>query len=310
MIEINNLQECLTKRCLMLGGLMLLSAALFVHPLASLIRLSLSDPDASYLLLIPLISAWLLFVERRKIFQNISYDKSLASAILLAGIFIALVTRFAVPSKPDLQLTGYVLSLILFWAGAFVFTFGKDAWRNARFALLFLLLMVPWPLFLLDRVIHSLQVGSAWITAVLFDLSGVPALRDGFVFYLPRATIEIAKECSGIRSSMAVLILALLVIHLWLESFWKKTVFLASALFVMILKNGIRIATLTLLAMYVDPSFLYGKLHHEGGVVFFALGLLLLVPIFRLLRRGEASLPKNNDVPGRNVLRRLLRPSL
>jgi hypothetical protein len=34
----------------------------------------------------------------------------------------------------------------------------------------------------------------------------------------------------------------------------------------MVLKNGIRIATLTLLAMYVDPSFLAGRLHHEGGL--------------------------------------------
>jgi hypothetical protein len=46
----------------------------------------------------------------------------------------------------------------------------------------------------------------------------------------------------------------------------------------MILKNGIRIATLTLLAMYVDPSFLTGRVHREGGVVFFRMSLLLLLP--------------------------------
>ena len=56
----------------------------------------------------------------------------------------------------------------------------------------------------------------------------------------------------------------------------------------MILKNGIRIATLTLLAMYVDPGFLYGRLHHQGGVVFFLIGLLLLLPILLLLQKSEA----------------------
>jgi exosortase/archaeosortase family protein len=58
-------------------------------------------------------------------------------------------------------------------------------------------------------------------------------------------------------------------------------------LFVMILKNGVRIVTLTLLASYVDPGFLYGRLHREGGVVFFLLGLLLLFPVLWLLQRGE-----------------------
>ena len=57
---------------------------------------------------------------------------------------------------------------------------------------------------------------------------------------------------------------------------------------VMIIKNGIRIVTLTLLANYVDPGFLYGNLHREGGVVFFMIGLLLLVPVLWLLQRGES----------------------
>jgi exosortase/archaeosortase family protein len=52
-------------------------------------------------------------------------------------------------------------------------------------------------------------------------------------------------------------------------------------------KNGIRIATLTILAQYVDSSFLFGRLHREGGIVFFVIGLLLLLPVFWLLQRGE-----------------------
>ena len=55
----------------------------------------------------------------------------------------------------------------------------------------------------------------------------------------------------------------------------------------MVLKNGVRIFTLTLLASYVDPGFLYGRLHREGGVVFFLLGLLLLAPLLWVLQRSE-----------------------
>jgi exosortase/archaeosortase family protein len=56
----------------------------------------------------------------------------------------------------------------------------------------------------------------------------------------------------------------------------------------MILKNGIRIATLTLLSIYVDPGFLRGRLHRDGGIVFFLLGLLLLYPVLLFLQHGES----------------------
>ena len=127
------------------------------------------------------------------------------------------------------------------------------------------------------------------MVAALFDLTGVSYLRDGFIFQFGRLSIEIAEECSGIRSSMAVLILALLAAHFYLRSFWKQALFLLSSLLIMIVKNAIRIATLTILALYVNPSFLFGRLHHEGGILFFSLGLLLLVPILWILVRSEAS---------------------
>jgi exosortase len=251
--------------------------------------MSLSNDDASYLALIPFISAWLLFVESHKIFLDLSYDVISGGSFLFLAACAALASH--VPggaSSRGGQLSGYILSLALVWVAGFALLFGKAASRAGYFALLFLFLMVPLPNFLLDRVIYLLQVGSAWITGALFDLLGVPALREGFVFHLARVNIEVAKECSGIRSSMALLILSLLIAHFRLESFWSKSLFVACGLFMMILKNGIRIATLTLLAVYVDPSFLIGRLHREGGIIFFVVGLLLLLPVLFLLQRRES----------------------
>ncbi len=252
------------------------------------VRLSLSNDDASYLILIPFIGAWILFIERRKIFLDLSIDKGLGGCILILAIATAVASRLTGGvSLVDLQLSGYILSLVLFWLAGFALFFGRAASKAAYFPLVFLFLMVPPPNFLLDRVVYLLQAGSAWITEALFDLFHVPALREGFVFHLARVDIEVAKECSGIRSSMALLILALLATQFTLKSFWKKALFLACGLFMMILKNGIRIATLTLLAMYVDPGFLYGRLHHQGGVVFFLIGLVLLLPVLLFLQRSE-----------------------
>ena len=89
------------------------------------------------------------------------------------------------------------------------------------------------------------------------------------------------------RRSEGGLILAILVAYFYLHTFWKQLVLVIAGLFIMILKNGVRIVTLTLLASYVDPGFLYGRLHREGGVVFFVLGLLLLTPLLWALQRSE-----------------------
>lgn len=280
----------LTKRLWLSSGWLLVSILIFRAPVIALVRLAFSQDDASHLVLIPFISAVVVYLERDKIFHFISSDRTLGSAFLLAAGCIALVCRLAAHrgSAADWQLSGWILALALLWVAGFAFFFGRAALKSASFPLLFLLLMVPIPSFLLDRIIYLLQEGSASITGVFFDLTGVPVLREGLVFHLAKVTIEVAKECSGIRSSMALLILALLVAHFRLRSFWNQVLFVAFGLFMMILKNGIRIATLTLLAIYVDTDFLFGRLHHQGGVVFFVLALLLLLPLLFFLERRES----------------------
>jgi exosortase/archaeosortase family protein len=101
--------------------------------------------------------------------------------------------------------------------------------------------------------------------------------------------IEIADECSGIRSSISLLLTSLLAGHMLLENAWTKSVLVAVVLPLAVVKNGIRIVSLSLLAMHVDPGFLAGSLHHEGGIVFYLLALTLLAPILGLLRRSELS---------------------
>jgi len=270
---------------------LLVSSLLFIKPILALGKLSLSQDDSSYLILIPFISAAVLWLERRKVFLRISMDKSLGAAmLLLAACFAFLSFLAANRALPDWQLSGWILTLAILWVAGFAFLFGRSAVKAASFPLLFLLLMVPIPNFLLDRIILALQKGSAWITGALFDLTGVPALRDGLVFHLPRVSIEVAKECSGISSSMALLILTLLVAHFRLKNRWHKALFVVCGLLMMIVKNGIRIASLTLLAIYVDPGFLFGRLHHQGGVVFFVLALLLLLPLLSFVERRESRL--------------------
>jgi len=261
---------------------------LLLHPVLAFVSYALSNDNASHLLLIPVISAWILFLERDKIFKILSSDLGGVSVFLVGGAALALVAFSFGSAWTSLnRLSVYIFALLLLWMAGFAFFFGRTALNQARFPLAFLLLAIPIPDFLLDQAIYLLQKGSAEIAAVLFDWSGVPVLREGFVFHLAHVNIEVARECSGIRSSLALLILAILVAHFYLKTFWKQVVLVVAGLLVMILKNGVRIVTLTLLASYVDPGFLYGRLHHGGGVFFFLLGLLMLAPLLWFLQRSE-----------------------
>ena len=263
----------MSLRWLVFGGWVVLCSLLFLSRLATLVRLSLTQDDMSYLVVIPFFVAGLLYIERHSIFRRAHFDATLGSMFVVLALGIFATTRMHRGSLPsDLQLSLNILALLVLCIAGFALFFGRNATRAACFPLLYLFLMVPPPNSILYRVIYLLQAGSADITGALFDLLRIPALREGFIFHLPQISIAVEKECSGIRSSMALLILALPVVHFGFKRLWKKVAFLLCAMLVMIVKNGIRIVTLTLLAMYVDPSFLFGKLHRQGGIVFFFAG--------------------------------------
>ena len=276
------------RRFLYYGLWLVLSLAFFWRPCIALVRFSLANDNASHVVLIPFLSAWLIYIAKNKIFRLVFFDYSLAGALLgISAVAYIWTWHSAARWTQADMLAGYVLALVFVWLSGFVFFFGRAALKNGLFPLLFLFLTIPFPAGLLNHTIYLLQKGSAGIAEMIFDLAGVPALREGFVFHLAHFNIEVAQECSGIRSSLALLILALVAGHLLLRNPWKQVVFVIAGLLIMVVKNGVRIATLTILAEYVDPSFLYGRLHHEGGVVFFLLGLLLLLPVLWLLQRGE-----------------------
>jgi exosortase len=277
---------------------LLASGVLFWHPLRDVTAYALHNDSASYMLLIPFISAGVIRFEREAVFQGISYDFLSAGCCAVGAALFSAIPLLNIGRLSQLgSLTCYVLSMLLLSAAGFAFLFGRTALHNARFSLLFLLLAAPLPAPVLLQVVHFLQKGSAEIAAALFHLTGVPYAREGMIFDFGNLSIVVAEECSGIRSSIAILILALLAGHFYLRSFWKQAIFVASAIFVMILKNGIRIATLTLLALFVNPSFLFGRLHHQGGIVFFLLGLLAMFPVLTLLRRTGVSQTRPNARP-------------
>jgi exosortase len=147
--------------------------------------------------------------------------------------------------------------------------------------------MIPVPAPLMKPVILALQEGSAALSAVLFKLEHVPAFRTGLTFSLPGFDIEIAPQCSGIRSSIALCIASTLAGHLFLRTGWRQLLLVLITVPLVVFKNAVRIVTISTLGVYVSRDFLYGTLHHYSGLPFSLVELAILMPLVVRWHRSE-----------------------
>jgi exosortase len=277
---------------LLFGAYSLCLIALNARVLHALFELSQRDGTASHLVLVPFVTAGLIWLKRESVFRSVrSFGRLEIAVFVVAGaLALAGYTSWASHSGQD-ALSTSVSALVVLWVSGFLLVYGHAAFRAALFPLLFLAFMVPIPSAVLAWATQFLKRGSAEVVAVMFALSGTPVHRDGFVFELPKFAIEIADECSGIRSSIALLLTTLLAGDMLLNTGWKKALLATLIIPVVVLKNGIRIVTLSLLGTHVDTSFITGKLHHEGGIVFYLIALAILAPIVFWLYSSERGLP-------------------
>jgi exosortase/archaeosortase family protein len=114
----------------------------------------------------------------------------------------------------------------------------------------------------------------------MFEAAGTAAIFQGLQFRLPDITIEVAPECSGIHSSLALLITSVLAAYLFLRAPWKRFVLVVAVIPLAIVRNGFRIFTIGELCIHLGPQMINSYIHRHGGPIFFA---LFLVPFFVLL---------------------------
>lgn len=268
---------------------LLLSALSFVafwQPLRAVFFISLQRESHTHILVIAPLCLVLILADRRQIFAR-AHPATPWMVITALSIMGQLLVRRYETSAFDVYESASVLMFVVALVAAFLAAYGPNSAARASFPLGMLVLLVPIPVAVLDRVIWLLQAGSAEMTYLLLKLSGVPVIREGFFFRLPRLSIQVAEQCSGIRSSIALALTMLFIGQFTLRSFRRKALLVLLVVPVVILKNAIRITTLSLLAIYVDPGYMFGSLHHEGGVVFYLLGLAIMAPICWYLRKSE-----------------------
>src|SRR5581483_2990626 len=278
-----------TRSYLTFAGLLLLLVVAAFVPLSHLLSFAYQSGEQSYILLVPVLTACLIYRDADLVFAEVKPAFTPATLSMFAVAAALICLAYFLEAGSELQMVVTALAVVISVSASFSAAFGTTAARAALFPLGMLLWIVPLPAVCVDWLTVTLQRASADMVDFIFRLTPLPVFRSGFIFELPGQSIEVAKECSGIRSSLSLIILAMIIAHESLWGNWRRAVLVISTVPLVVFKNGVRIVALTLLAMYVDPSFLTGSLHHQGGVVFFIIGLLMLLPVLALLRRGDAT---------------------
>ena len=265
-----------------------ISLLVWWNPLISSFALALRDSQYTHILLILPVSVALTYLEWKS--SEISESGSSIGFVLLgAAVVTTIVARSHILTLgPDEQLAVNVLALVVWWIGAFIISFGTCAFRHALFPLCFLFWIVPIPQVMLSPIVRLLQEGSVVSARLLFALVGVPSAQDGTQITIPGLTVEVAAECSSIRSSLMLVVTTMVLAQMLLRSAWRKAFVIAVAIPLSVAKNGLRILVVAMLTTRVDRSFMTGKLHHEGGIIYFLIALAAIILLIWIARRGDS----------------------
>jgi exosortase C (VPDSG-CTERM-specific) len=284
-------QSRLSRRWLVFLFFIAALTAAFARPLVSLAIHAAGSELHSYVLLIPFVAAYLIYLRRKQLPKEYDSSPGWATVPLLIGM-AALIVAWATsvfdwPLSHNDYLALKALSFIcLVAAGGFLFL-GREWMASAAFPFAFLIFMVPMPDAMADILETASKLASAEAANLFFHMSGTPVLRNGTIFQLPNITIQVAQECSGIRSSWVLLITSFLASNLFLKSAQRRAVLVCFVLPLAIVRNGFRVCVIGMLCVYMGPQMIHSMIHRRGGPLFFTLSLIPLFFLLWWLRRGE-----------------------
>jgi exosortase C (VPDSG-CTERM-specific) len=263
----------------------------FSRPLYQLSRFALDSELYSYILLVPIISLYLWWTQRKSLPAHSTPHRTMGVVLLVAGILLLAGywtiklsgTELVMEDSLAMTMLAFVL---LFWgiAGWFL---GPPTMRALAFPLVFLLFMVPFPIFLQSELETLLQAGSAVAAYAFFKTAGTPVFNEGLVFQLPGISLQIAPECSGIHSTLALFITSLVAGQMLLRSPWKRALLALAVVPIALLRNGFRVFVIGELCVHVSPDMIDSYIHHHGGPIFFALSLIPFFLLLRLLYKSD-----------------------
>lgn len=236
------------------------------------------DPDFSHGFVVPLVSAYLIW-QRRQTVEHLPLKPSWWGLVVIAGAICILLLGI-LGAELFLSRSSFIFLL----AGMVIFFLGWAQFCALIFPWVFLFLMVPIPTILMNQITLPLQFLASNLGAGLLALAGVPVLREGNVIHLPTISLEVAEACSGIRSLVSLITLAVVYSYLVEQNNVIRVLLVLSALPIAIAANGLRIMGTGLAGNYWSPDKAEGFFHEFSGWVIFVLSLLMLLGLHKLIR--------------------------
>lgn len=275
-------------------------AVAFVWPLSVWVRYGLQSDLFSYTLLVPVVSAYLFLTSRHTGVESETRPaRTLGSVLAATGVAIVAGYGLALSGGSQFAVQDTVavttFAFVLLVAAAAAFFLPRPLLRTAAFPLIFLIFMAPFPVAVEHAVEMFLQHGSAPPAYWFLKLAGTPVFREELIFQLPGITLQVAPECSGIRSTIVLFLTSLVASYLFLRSPWRRAVLIGAVIPLALLRNGFRIFVIGELCVRIGPHMIDSFVHKKGGPIFFALSLIpfsiLVYFLVKSDRRQSASKP-------------------
>ena len=296
------------RKFILVTGVLVLCFSL---PLRDLLGLALHDDLYSYIPLVPLISLYLVWLLAKRL-PDFSEPARLPAALFFTG-GAAVMTGYglAVFYTAKLDVTdrlGFSISaLLLIFAGACLWLLGRPMVRALAFPIGLLAFMIPLPECVRHGVETFLQYGSTAVAGGLFNLSGTPYYENGLGLQLPGINLKVAAECSGIHSTLMLLLTSLLAGRLFLSNRWQRLALCLAVLPLALLRNGFRIFVIGELCVHFGPEMINSIIHRHGGPIFFILSLIPLGLLLRyFMRSGQNEKPSLQVATPNNCMKKNL----
>lgn len=256
-----------------------LALFLFARVLAGLGGEWWRNEDYSHGLLVPFVLAYLVY-EKRSTWRSLVSQGSWWGGMLLAASLAVYLVGF-LGAEFFLQRTAFVGVC----AGAILLFGGWRLLQESFFALVLLLMAIPLPTLVFNVVALPLQLIASTVSERVLELLNIPVFREGNVLQLANMTLSVAEACSGIRSLMSLLTIALLAAYFLPYRMWLRGVVVITAVPIAIAANAFRVAGTGVLARYYGERAAQGFFHtFSGWLVFIGAATLLFVEIGLIAR--------------------------
>ena len=235
------------------------------------------NPETNYehAKLIPLVVAFLVWNARDKLKAAKLGSSRWGWLFLGFGLFLF----FA--GARTLQARLCLLSLPFLLFGVVLYVWGREVARILLFPIAFLLFAVP--LNFLTQATAGLQFLQTGAASAVCNLIGIPVHSVGTVVTGSTFRFEVDEGCSGIRSLMAIMMLAAIYGHLTQDRLWKQLAIFAAAIFFAVVGNAGRLVTIFIVARLFGQDFAGGPFHDISGYLSFPFAIVAMLLFSKLI---------------------------